>query len=81
VQPIQIAALKYFLKIKVLNTKGYDVEAGVVIFSFIHGDYKMKVVFGDELYCCLNKEVIAATNCEDDCAKVSSARVYHDAYL
>lgn len=75
-QPIQIAALKYFLKYQGFEYEGYDVEAGVVIFTFIHGDYKMKVVFGDEFYCCLNKEVIAATNCEDDCAKVSKCKEF-----
>jgi len=40
VQPIQIAALKYFLKYQGFEYEGYDVEAGVVIFTFIHGDYK-----------------------------------------
>jgi len=77
VQPIQIAALKYLS----INCQK-DTMLKLAFHIHLHPRrLQMKVVFGDEFYCCLNKEVIAATNCEDDCAKVSSARVYHDAYL
>jgi hypothetical protein len=71
---MQIAALESFLYYQGFEYEGYDQETGVVIFCFTHVDYKMKVAFGDECYCCLNKEVAAVTNCEDDCVKISQCK-------